>query len=499
MLFASEIKGMLPHPNFHRQLNEQRLLTYLCMEYQPDDATLFAGVRKLPAGHWLLWKDGKVQVRRWFWPHYMPDEQAEVAHNADRIQGVLQRSVAAHAVADVEVGCFLSAGVDSSLVAYETSKIMDAKTFSIGWGEDEERYSELEAARDFADAMGLRNFARTLTAEEFFDSVAAVQYAMDEPLPNPSAVPLYHLCRMAAEQVKVVMSGEGADELFGGYPYYQECLTYEPYMVAPVPLRRAVGAAASLLPVGTRGRRFLMRGAHPLAERYIRLEYNFPLAEARALLSPEVAAVQEGIESGGGSGIFGADTCGVAGRAAGGVGDGEADAAGPFRFVGDIVREAQSRGLDEVTAMQTADILTWMQQDILLKADKMSMAASLELRVPFLDREVFAVARTLPTEQRVTKEQTKLALRKAAARTLPPRTAAMPKKGFLTPLDPWLREDRWANRVREVFHSETAQHYFNVPQLDRLLDDHQAGRIHAMKKIWSPYCFILWHDRFLAR
>lgn len=479
LLFASEIKGMLPHPRFRRQLNEERLLAYLCMEYQPDDATLFAGVRKLPAGHWLLWKDGKAQVKRWFWPRYVPDEEAAPEHSAERIQDVLRRSVTAHAVADVEVGCFLSAGVDSSLVAHEASQIMDAKTFSIGWGTDEERYSELEAARAFAEAMGLRNYGRTLSAEEFFDSAAAVQYAMDEPLPNPSAVPLYHLCRMAAEQVKVVMSGEGADELFGGYPYYQECLAYGPYMAVPAPLRRLAGAAAGLLPTGAHGRRFLMRGAHPLAERYIRLEYNFPRAEARALLSPELAAVQAGIGSGGGGGQ-------------------RAGTPDPFAFTGSIIRNAQNRGLDEVTAMQTADILTWMQQDILLKADKMSMAASLELRVPFLDREVFAAARTLPTAQRVTRKQTKTALREAAARTLPQVTAAMPKKGFLTPLDPWLAEERWNSRVREAFHTEAARRYFDVPRLDRLLDDHLAGRAHSMKKIWAPYCFLLWHQQYFG-
>lgn len=128
-----------------------------------------------------------------------------------------------------------------------------------------------------------------LGAEQFFASVPAVQYAMDEPLPNPSAVPLYHLCAMAAESVKVVLSGEGADELFGGYPYYQECLAFAPYMAVPVPVRRALGSAARRLPEGVRGRRFLMRGAHPLPERYIRLEYNFPWDEALALLSPELS------------------------------------------------------------------------------------------------------------------------------------------------------------------------------------------------------------------
>ena len=493
LLFASEIKGMLPHPRLTRRLNEERVATYLCMEYQPDAETLFAGVRKLPAGHWMHWRDGQLAVHRWFWPNYAPDDSVSPDESAERIADVLRGSVAAHAIADVEVGCFLSAGVDSSLVANEASKIMDAKTFSIGWGAGEERYSELSAARTFAEAMGLRTYGRTLSAEDFFASVPAVQRAMDEPLPNPSAVPLYHVSRMAAEQVKVVLSGEGADELFGGYPYYQECLAYGPYMAVPAPLRRIAGAAASLLPAGAHGRRFLMRGGHPLSERYIRLEYNYPAAEALMLLNPELAARAADVHGG------------ARPRQGAGIADGAADAAGasastrdPFQFVGDVIRNAQRSGADEVTAMQTADIVTWMQQDILLKADKMSMAASLELRVPFLDREVFAVARTLPTPQRVTGDETKCALRAAAARTLPPATAAMPKKGFLTPLDTWLREERWNDRVREAFHTETARRYFDVAALDRLLDDHRAGHSRNMKKIWSPYCFLIWHDQYFS-
>lgn len=274
IVFGSEIKGLLPYPRLERRLNERRLPHYLCMEYLPDEETLFTGVRKLAAGHWLRWRDGRAEYRRWFAPSFAPDEGCSLDESAEAIAEAVRGSVAAHAAADVPVGCFLSAGVDSSLVAHEASRLMDARTFSIGY--DEGRFSELEQAASFARAIGLANEGRTLGAEEFFASVPAVQYALDEPLPNPSAVPLYHLCAHAAQSLKVVLSGEGADELFGGYPYYQECLAFEPYMAAPASLRRGLGAAAGRLPAGVRGRRFLMRGARPLSERYIRLEYNFP-------------------------------------------------------------------------------------------------------------------------------------------------------------------------------------------------------------------------------
>ena len=462
ILFGSEIKGLLAHPHARRSLNERRLAHWLCMEYLPDEETLFEGVRKLPAGHWLRWRNGRAERGRWFVPRFAPDAGRSLKESAEAIEAALRESVAAHAIADVDVGCFLSAGVDSSLVAREAARIMEARTFTIGWGEG--RFSELEATATFARATGLPNEGRILGAEQFFASVPAVQYAMDEPLPNPSAVPLYHLCAMAAESVKVVLSGEGADELFGGYPYYQECLAFAPYMMVPAPARRALAAAARHLPEGTHGRRFLMRGAHPLPERYIRLEYNFPWAEALDLLAPELGA-----------------RC--------------AAAPTPWELAAPLFAEIEA---DEITAMQTADILTWMQQDILLKADKMSMASSLELRVPFLDREVFALASTLPVSQRVGRRETKIALRAAAARTLPQATAAMPKQGFVTPLAQWLRKDPWREQVHEVLNSERARRFFRTDRLNALLDEHQRGPRSHMKKIWSAYCFLIWHEQYFG-
>lgn len=462
ILFGSEIKGLLAHPHARRSLNERWLAHWLCMEYLPDEETLFEGVRKLPAGHWLRWRNGRAECGRWFVPRFAPDAGRSLKKSAEAIEAALRESVAAHAIADVDVGCFLSAGMDSSLVAREAARIMEARTFTIGWGEG--RFSELEAAATFARATGLPNEGRILDAEQFFASVPAVQYAMDEPLPNPSAVPLYHLCAMAAESVKVVLSGEGADELFGGYPYYQECLAFAPYMMVPAPARRALAAAARHLPEGIHGRRFLMRGAHPLPERYIRLEYNFPWAEALDLLAPELGA-----------------RC--------------AAAPTPWELAAPLFAEIEA---DETTAMQTADILTWMQQDILLKADKMSMASSLELRVPFLDREVFALASTLPASQRVGRRETKIALRAAAARTLPQATATMPKQGFVTPLAQWLREEPWHSQVREVLNSERARRFFRTDRLNALLDEHQHGTRSHMKKIWSAYCFLIWHEQYFS-
>ena len=458
LLFASEVKALLPHPTFERRLDERLLPAYLCFEYVPGDQTLFAGVRRLEPGCALTWRDGAVEVRRWHDFAFAPDDGAGGAEAAARIGAAVRDSVAAHAAADVEVGCFLSAGVDSSLVAAEAARLMDARTFSIGYGE--ERYSELAAASELAGALGLRNTAATLGPAEFFASVPAVQYHMDEPLPNPSAVPLYHLCRLAARDVKVVMSGEGADELFGGYGWYQEGLAFAPWMRVPAPLRRLAGDAAEALPP-FHGRRFLMRGRHGLPVRYVRNEYVFSFAECGSYLR------------------------------------GPVDCPPPAWWTADAF--AAASGLDEPTAMQQVDLRTWLPCDILQKADKMSMAASLELRVPFLDRVVMAEALRLPTRERVTRDQTKPALRRAAAAVLPAKTAQMPKIGFVTPLAQWLREEPWHTMVRDKLAGPEAARFFNVGALARLLDEHREGRRSNMRKIWAAYCLVTWYEEFFVR
>ena len=457
LLFASEVKAFLAHPSFEKRLDERLLPAYLCFEYLPGDRTLFEGVRRLPPATCLTWQDGELRAHRYHRLAFAEESAAPEEWDA-RIAGAVRDSVRAHAAADVEVGCFLSAGVDSSLVAAEAAQVMDARTFSIGYGE--ERYSELAAAGELAGTLGLRNTAAVIGPAEFFGSVPAVQYHLDEPLPNPSAIPLYHLGQLAARDVKVVMSGEGADELFGGYAYYQECLDFAPYLPVPAPLRRLAGNVAEALPP-FHGRRFLMRGRHALPVRYLRNEYVYAFEECGRYLRAPL------------------------------------DCPPPPWWTADVFAEAEE--LDEVTAMQYADLRVWLPCDILQKADKMSMAASLELRVPFLDRHVADVALRLPTAERVTRAQTKPALRRAAALSLPTKTAQMPKIGFVTPLAQWLREEPWHTLVRERLTGAEAARFFNVGALAQLLDEHREGRCSHMKRIWSAYCFLVWYDEFFVR
>lgn len=456
-LFGSEIKAFLANPLFKKELNEARLPEYLCFEYIPNCETMFKNVYKMEPGACFTWQDGQFSTERYYTPAYDLDKTKSLEDWETLIDETFQDSTKAHGISDVEVGCFLSSGVDSSYVVHEMAKRNDVRTFSVGYAE--EKYSELSAAQEFAKTEGVRNYAKKITAQEYFEATPLVQYYMDEPLPNPSAIALYFLTKLAAEQVKVVLSGEGADELFGGYHYYREPLDFEKYMKLPLGLRRALSGLAKKMPA-FHGKRFLVRGSHPIEERYIRNNYVYDHADVDKVLAKKSGAKD------------------------------------PAFYTKPFFDEVKDE--DDVTKMQYVDIRTWLVQDILVKADRMSMANSLELRVPFLDREMLKLALQIPPEYRISKETTKLALRGAAAKQLPEKTAKMRKTGFLTPLNDWLRRDEFYTQVKEKFEGDVAEQFFNQKYIMKLLNDHKAGTAHNMKKVWSIYCFILWYEKYFV-
>lgn len=461
LIWGSEIKSFLPHPHFRKEVNTAHLPDYLSFEYVPTRATLFTGVEKLLGGECFTFSDGELEIRRYHELTFDIDDAKTLEQWTQSIQGAVEESVAAHQVADVEVGCFLSSGIDSSYITKEMTKTGNRiKAFSVGY--DESPLSELPYARDFASRIGASFHERLIGAQETFDAVPTIQYMMDEPLPNPSALPLYFLTQEAAEQVKVVVSGEGADELFGGYNQYREPLDYGRYQKVPSVVRKGLGALATRLPA-FKGRRFLMRNAAPLAERFFRNNYVFSMAEREQVLAHPIDAPSS------------------------------ASRTRPF------FRRAEREGWDEVTQMQYADIHTWMLFDILQKADKMSMAHSLELRVPFLDLKVWEVARAIPSRFRVTEENTKVALRRTALREIPERTANKKKLGFPVPLNGWLREEPFHSTVRAAFESEAAAQFFDREHILGMLERHRSGADGSMKRIWSIYCFLVWYDEFFVK
>lgn len=458
-MFGSEIKSFLSHPNFEKELDEDMIPLYLSYEYSPDERTIFKNVFKLPGAHCFTYKNGELKVERYYKIEYKIEDDKSLEYWEDAITKEFTESVSMHQIADVEVGCFLSSGVDSSYVVKEISKgTKKVKTFSVGY--EEEKYSELPYAQDFSNVIGVPNIANKVSADEFFDAVPEIQYYMDEPLPNPSEIPLYFLAKNARRYVKVVLSGEGADELFGGYPMYLAGGHFDHCShKVPRPVRKVLGTVAKHCP-NFKGKNFLVRGAMEPYQRFMRANYVFQSAERQKFLKRPIASkVPEEYSK---------------------------------RYFDEV------SNLDEPTQLQYVDMHTWMIYDILLKADRMSMANSLELRVPFLDKKMLELSTRIPSRYRAANETTKIALRGAAIKQLPERTANKKKLGFPVPLNDWLREDKYYNKVKAAFQSDIAEKFFVTSELMKLLDDHKSGKALNMQKIWSFYTFILWYEQFFV-
>ena len=459
-MFGSEIKSFLEHPDFKKELNETALENYLTFQYSPTKETFFKNVYKLMPAHYFIYHDGNLEIKRYWDINFAADEKPDLRQWVNDISSTFKGSVQAHKIADVEVGSFLSSGVDSSYVA----AVADVdKTFTVGFGSDE-KYNEISYAKEFSKAIGKDNFSKVITPEEYWGSLEMIQYHMDEPLADPSAVALYFVCNIASQQLKVALSGEGADEIFGGYNVYSDPDgTF--YDKLPKFFKRGVGKVASKLPA-KRGVNFFVRKGRTVEERFIGNAYMFTPEERKKLLKITT------------------------------------DAPDPTRITRHYFKRVPK--LDDVTKMQYLDLHLWMMGDILLKADKMSMANSLEVRVPFLDREVMKLAQRIPTRYRVTHKKkteqtkyiTKYAMRLAAKKDTPQqtgKTAEKKKLGFPVPTRVWLKEDKYYGIVKDAFESESAKKFFNTDLLVDLLDDHRGGKADNSRKIWTVFTFLIWY------
>lgn len=451
-VYASEIKSILEYPKFEKKFNRKALDSYLSFQYAVPPETFFEGVYCLMPGHYLWYKDGEVETTRYFEARFNPNEEMTEEEAVDRIEKVFENSVNAHKIADVEVGCFLSSGVDSS---YVSTYFADQKTFTVGF-DFGEKYNEISWAKNLSEKIGVEHHTHLISSEEFWDAVPTVQYHMDQPLADPSCIALYFVSRLASHYVKVVLSGEGADELFGGYTCYNDPRVFKVYQtIVPHCIRKAIRAICRKLP-DIKGRDYLIRACDKLEERYIGNAFMYDYKQKQELLKdPSIATRPQ-----------------------------------------DLTRKYyyRCRKYDDVTKMQYLDINMWMVGDILLKADRMSMANSLELRVPFLDKEVFKVASSLPTKLRCNKHNTKYAMRKAAVRHMPEATAEKEKLGFPVPTRVWLRDEKYYNVVKTKFKGKTAEKFFNTDVLVSWLDSHFSGKEDNSRRVWTIYVFLVWYD-----
>ena len=471
-IYASEIKSILEYPGVRPELNPEALEQYLSLQYSALPETFFKGIFKLGPGECFTFENGELSIRRYFDPlpatrsveaireemkqQGFTSEASPFDYTVEKIKQVIAESVQAHMVADVEVGSLLSSGIDSS---YVTALYPNEHTFTVGFETaDGSKYNEISFAKQAAEEMGKTNTSLVISAEDYWNTIPRIMYHMDEPLADPSAVALFFLDELAAKKVKVVFSGEGADEFFGGYPIYHEPLGLAGFQKLPRGLRRALATVAMSIPFRFKGKSFLDRASKTVEERYVSNAYHFSVSEREALLKAPVHAPS------------------------------------PLLLTQPLYAKVTSA--DSTAKMQYIDYNLWQPGNILLKGDKMAMAHSLEGRFPLLDLNVFSLAKTLPLEYRVNDETTKVALRAAARGVLPERIAKRPKLGFPVPMRVWLKEDRWYGRVKELFVSETAQRFFHTELLVKLLDTHRSGKADNSRKIWTIYVFLIWYGVF---
>lgn len=449
-MFASEIKSFLDVPDFKKEFNEDILETYLEFSFVPTNETFFKGVYRLDAGCSLLYKDEDIKINKYFKLDFKEDKMS-FTDAVKNISDVMDDSVKRHLIADVEVGSFLSSGIDSS---YIVSLAKPDKTYTVGY--ENKKYDEINYAKDLADKLGIKNESKIIKKDEYLDAIPKIMYHLDEPTSDPAAISLYFVAKLASRDLKVVLSGEGADEFFGGYNYYREEVDYKFYNKIPYGIRHVIGKVAGLFPE-VRGFNFLVRRGEKLENSYIGVNRNFSEKMARKVLrnNYELKAI-------------------------------------------DVTKDVYNEFKDysNIDKMQAIDINFWLMKDILLKADRMTMASSIEGRVPFIDKEVFSVASKLPFNYKVTKENTKVALREAARKVIPTDAYKKKKLGFPVPIREWIKDGKFKEDIEKTINSNVANKYFNVKFLNKLFNEHISGKKDNYRKIWTVYTFIKWYQVF---
>jgi asparagine synthase (glutamine-hydrolysing) len=468
LAFASEIKALLELPEIPREPDPSALEAYLALRYVPGPGTMFKGIQKLQPGHRLIADEHGVRVER-YWDLAFHEEQRSDAEHQERFADLFADSVRLRMIAEVPVGVFLSGGIDSSAVLAQMARLVKGhpvKSFAVGYrGAEEglEADNEFGYARLAAQSLGAEHHEYHLTADQFRDFVPDLVYKLDEPLADPSTIPLYFLSRLAREHITVVLSGEGSDEILGGYGIYRRMRFLDAMQ------RRAPALAAALAP------RLAAWAPNEVTRRYVRL-LGLPLAQRYRGVSK-----------------------GVAGELATRL---RPDMPWPppaldalFNRYYDAVRHASP-----LNRMLYVDTKVWLPDDLLLKADKMTMANALELRVPFLDYRLVELAATLPEHLKIQGRTGKVVLRRAMRGMIPDPILNRPKKGFPVPTRTWFRGPL-AGFAREVLlaSGSACRQHFETSAIESVLSEHTRGTAHWEQEIWTLMVFEYWHKTFLSR
>ncbi|MEY9096102.1 asparagine synthase (glutamine-hydrolyzing) [Paenibacillus sp. RC84] len=459
LLFGSEIKSLVASGSVSPSIRTESLMNYLTFQYVPEPNTMFEGIQKLPPAHYIKASfDGEMSIHRYWDPMFDPVDRP-FGEYVEQIRETLKDSVVHHMVSDVERGCFLSSGIDSTAIAAHMRQIEPIRTFSVGF---EGTNNETLIAAETAKALGTEHYSKIITREDFFNTLPKAVWHQDEPVADPSAIALYHVAQLAREHVTVTLSGEGADELFGGYRIYREPLSLAPLESLPLSVRRMLHRLVKMLPAGMKGRNYLLRGTTPLEERFLGNAKIFTedmKAEVLRVDSEMFKRYQN-----------------------------------PFQIAAQYYDKTKHQ--DPVTRMQYIDMNLWMPGDILMKADKMTMAHSLELRVPLLDKELFEVARRIPTKYRIAEGTTKHIFRKAMEGIVPDFILNRPKLGFPVPLRDWLKGPTGSTMVEQI-KASGIEDYVKIDAVERMAKLHQDGQGDYARRLWTIYMFALWHATYM--
>ena len=451
---ASEAKAFTRLPGFTARVNTRALPHYLTFQYVPEPETMFADVYKIPPAHTFVWSENKLTLKRYWRAEFKPRADLSWEDALEGTRQVMRQSVKLHTQADVPWGAFLSGGIDSTVIVALLRELGPVSTFSVGY--EDEGYSELAEAAESAGFLETDHHQYLIPPGEFWEHLPRLVWHFDEPVADPAAIALYFVARMAKQKITVTLSGEGADEVFGGYGIYREPMSLQPLSRLPKPLLQA---AHRLMPSFLPGKNYLRRAKTPLEERYFGNALIFSEAEKAKLLKNKRFLP-------------------------------------PTAVTEPLFKEAAA--YDDVQKMQYIDIHTWMTGDILVKADKMTMANSLELRVPYLDHHVFEFAATIPTKYKIKGQLTKIALRQAFAGVVPPSAVNRPKRGFPVPTRVWLR-GKLGKEVAALLADPALDKFFERGQVQKLIADHRQNRADNSRKIWTLVIFALWRQQFINR
>ncbi|WP_409022786.1 asparagine synthase (glutamine-hydrolyzing) [Dellaglioa sp. P0083] len=440
----------------NKTFDKDALQDYMTFQFVPEPETLTKEIDMLQPGHYLTKKLGeKPVITRYFSAEFHPVVRPEETY-IKRIKDVLIDSVDKHMRADVPVGSFLSGGIDSSIIV-AIAKELNPKLETISVGFEREGYSEIDVAQETAEKLDVANFSSVITAEAFMKAFPHFIWNMDDPLADPAAVPQYFLAKEARKRVKVALTGEGADELFGGYTIYHEPESLKGFKYTK-PINGALNKIAQMMPKGMRGQSFLLRGTTPMEDRYVGNAFIFNEKEKEAFFK-------------------------------------DYNKNHPFQSITGQYYDA-SKDYNKIDQMQFIDMHTWLNGDLLHNADRTTMAHSIELRTPFLDKEVFAVASEVPADLRIAHGTTKYALRKAAEGIVPDHVLNRKKLGFPVPIRFWLKDEMY-DWAKQIINDSQTDEFFNKQYFIDLLDEHRAGVRDNSRKIWTVLTFMVWHRIYI--